>query len=223
MRLLREPLLLGGLTALAAGIWIFVKLSEIALDGSPHAFDEWALLILRTPGDPADPIGPRWVEEMMRDLTALGGVAVTSLITLATTVLLAMQGRAKMSLYILTTVLGGVALSLALKSSFDRPRPNLVPYGSHVYTQSFPSGHSMTASATYLTLGALLAERVRRRRARVFILLLTVLVLLAVGFSRVYLGVHWATDVLAGWVAGGLWALLCWAVAAQLQIVRVKS
>ena len=117
----------------------------------------------------------------------------------------------------LAAVGGGIVLSSLLKAGFERPRPELVPHGSLVYTASFPSGHSMMAAVVYLTLGALLARAQPRRRLKVYLLALAVLVTVAVGISRVYLGVHWPTDVLAGWTIGGAWALLWWAVALGLQ------
>jgi undecaprenyl-diphosphatase len=118
------------------------------------------------------------------------------------------------------TIASGIALSFALKAGFDRPRPDLVPHGSVVYTASFPSGHSMMAALVYLTLGALLARLQPERRLKIYILLLAVLVTLAVGISRVYLGVHWPPDVLAGWAAGAAWAIMSWAVVIWLQRLR---
>jgi undecaprenyl-diphosphatase len=119
--------------------------------------------------------------------------------------------------YVLAAVLGAQALSSALKSTFDRPRPTLAPHGDFVYTASFPSGHSSMSAATYLTLGALLARYQRKRRLRVYLVLVALALALLVGVSRVYLSVHWPTDVLAGWAIGAAWALLVWAVAAWLQ------
>jgi undecaprenyl-diphosphatase len=104
-----------------------------------------------------------------------------------------------------------------LKYSIDRDRPALVPHGSVVYTASFPSGHSMLAASTYLTMGALLARVQRRRRIKAYILMVAITATLLVGISRVYLGVHWPTDVIAGWTAGTGWALLCWLLARWLQ------
>jgi undecaprenyl-diphosphatase len=108
-------------------------------------------------------------------------------------------------------------LSTVLKEVIDRPRPDLVPHGQHVYTKSFPSGHSMLSAVTYLTLGALLARLQKRRSLKLYALALAIFLSLAIGVSRVYLGVHWPTDVLAGWSAGAAWAVLCWVIARVLQ------
>lgn len=114
-------------------------------------------------------------------------------------------------------VAGGLLVSSALKSGFDRPRPDLVPHGAYVYTTSFPSGHAMMSAVTFLTLGSVLARSQRRRRLKVYLILLALMITLGVGVSRVYLGVHWPTDVLAGWTVGASWALLCWLTARWLQ------
>ena len=114
-------------------------------------------------------------------------------------------------------LLGAVLLSFVIKAGIERPRPDLFPHGTPVYTASFPSGHSTGAAATYLTLGALLARFQRARRLKIYFMSVAVLLTLMIGLSRLYLGVHWPTDVLAGWTLGSCWALLCWMVARQLQ------
>jgi undecaprenyl-diphosphatase len=209
------PLLL--LVAMAGGVWVFAELAEEVTEGDTRQLDERVLLALREPGDRSDPLGPRWVEETGRDFTALGAISVLALLTLSVSGFLVLAGKRRTALLVLVAVGGGLLLSFALKQGFQRPRPDLVPHGSYVYTTSFPSGHSTMAAATYLTLGALLARVQQRRRLKAFALGFAMLLTLLVGVSRVYLGVHWPTDVLAGWVAGGVWALLCWLVALRLQ------
>ena len=180
-------------------------------------FDEAVLLALRSPADPADPVGPRWVEEMVRDVTSLGSTAVLTLITIAVLGFLIMDRKRGAAWLVLVSIAGGTALSTALKLGFERPRPDLVAHLVEVHTLSFPSGHAMLSAVTYLTLGALLARVQPRRRLKAYILSVAVALTLLVGFSRVYLGVHWPTDVLAGWCAGAAWAMGCWLVAAWLQ------
>jgi undecaprenyl-diphosphatase len=213
----RELPLLLAILLIAGGMWAFVAVSEEVIEGDTRAADEAVLLALRNPADRADPIGPGWVEELGRDATALGGVGVLTFITLAVAGFLTLQGKGRAAVFVVIAVAGGIALSFALKSGFDRPRPDLVPHGSIVYTASFPSGHSMMSAVVYLTLGTLLARFQTRRRLKIYVIALAVLMTLVVGVSRVYLGVHWPTDVLAGWAAGATWAMLCWAVALWLQ------
>lgn len=206
------------LLALAAGgVWLFVEVADEVIEGETHAIDEAVLLLFRTSGDAADPLGPVWVEELMRDLTALGGLGVLGLLTLAAIAWLTMTRAYGMALLLAVAVLGGVLLSTGLKSGFDRPRPDLVPHGTRVLSASFPSGHAMLSAVVYLTLGAMLAAAQRGRRRKLFFVALAVLLTLIVGCSRVYLGVHWPSDVLAGWAAGASWALLVWLAAARLR------
>lgn len=197
--------------------WAFLALADEVMEGGTHAFDEAILLALRNPADPADPIGPGWVEEIARDVTALGSMVVLGFVTFAVAGYLVLRARARAAGFLLASVLGGVIASSAFKAGFDRPRPDLVPHATEVYTASFPSGHSMLAAVTYLTLAVMLSRIEANRALRVYVVTLAVLVTIAVGTSRVYLGVHWPTDVLAGWAAGSGWALACWLVARTLQ------
>jgi undecaprenyl-diphosphatase len=202
---------------LAAGLWLFAEVTDDVLEGETQSLDRMLLLSMRTAGDITDPLGPRWVEELARDVTALGGVGVLTFITLAVAGYLLLQRKSRAALVVLLAVIGGLVVSHLLKELFDRPRPDLVPHGSHVYTASFPSGHAMMSAATYLTLGALLARVHAQHRLKAYFLFLAALLSIAVGISRVYLGVHWPTDVLAGWTLGACWAIVCWLLARRLQ------
>jgi undecaprenyl-diphosphatase len=209
------PLAVLFVAALAA--WLFVELADEVVEGDLYEFDRGLLLVLRNPQDITDPLGPAWLEDLMRDLTALGSPAVLAAITLAACGYLWLQGKHLAVMYVLVAVLGALALSTTLKAAFNRPRPDLVEHGQYVYTASFPSGHSMMATATFLTLGGLLARYQPQRRLRVYLVVVASLLSLAVGVSRVYLSVHWPTDVLAGWAIGSAWALLCFAAASFLE------
>jgi len=177
-------------------------------DGATAGFDEALILAFRDADNLSDPVGPHWVEEMARDFTALGGFPVLTLLTFAIVGFLFFRGHRATAMLILITTLLALALSSSLKQTIDRSRPDLVPHGQHVYTKSFPSGHSMHAAATYFTLASLLALFQRRRRLKFFCLSIAAVTTVLVGFSRVYLGVHWPTDVLGGWGFGTLCALL---------------
>jgi undecaprenyl-diphosphatase len=212
-----ERMTLCAIILAASLLFAFATLANAVTQGSTHAFDEWLIVALRTPGDLADPIGPKWIEEMMRDFTALGSTGVLTLMVLAIAGLLAMTRKGYAALFVLGSVAGGVLISQAMKWAYARPRPDLVPHGAEVFTASFPSGHSMMAAIVYLTLGALLARTQNGRRVKTYVLTVAVLLTVLVGVSRVYLGVHWPTDVLAGWALGGMWALICLLVMGWLQ------
>lgn len=213
----REMITLLALLLVSGIVWGFAELADEVLEGSTHAADEAILLALRTPGDPSDPLGPGWVEELGRDFTALGGMGVLVMMSLAVVGYLLIEGKRHAALFVVVAVVGGLLISTLLKEGFDRPRPDLVPHGSIVYTASFPSGHSMLAAVVYLTLGALLARVHAGLALKAYFLLVAAGLTFLVGVSRVYLGVHWPTDVLAGWAGGAAWAILCWTVALQLQ------
>jgi undecaprenyl-diphosphatase len=200
----------------ASGVWLFGFIASEVIKGDSLAFDRSVLLAMRRPAD-LSPIGPPAVQEAARDLTALGGVTELTLLTALISGFLLLDGKRRMALFVCVSVASGLLLSTLLKTVFQRPRPELVPHGSYVSTSSFPSGHSMLSAVTYLTLGALLARSQERKRLKAYFLLAAALLSFLVGLSRVYLGVHWPTDVLAGWTAGGSWAILCWLCARWLQ------
>jgi undecaprenyl-diphosphatase len=204
------------------GTWAFIEIADEVVEGDTQAFDEWAVRALRMPdpdapaGAPKVPIGPKWLRELGRDMTALGGVAVLMLVTVVVAGYLLMVRKYHAMGFVLIATIGGLMVSTALKRFFDRPRPDVEHY-SHVYSSSFPSGHSMLSAVVYLTLGSLLTRLVPHRHLKVYIIVVALFVTFLVGLSRVYMGVHYPTDVLAGWAAGLAWAMLCWLVARQLQ------
>lgn len=212
-----ERRVLIALFLIAGGMWGFLALTDEIREGEQFRLDRQILLLFRDPGDPTDPIGPDWLEAGVRDVTALGGSVIITLLTLGTVGYLLLSGKRHTALLVLVAILGAGVLSFAIKAGIERPRPELFPHGVPVYTASFPSGHATGSAATYLTLGALLARFQRQRRLKLYLMSVAVLLTLMIGVSRLYLGVHWPTDVLAGWTLGSCWALLCWTVARQLQ------
>lgn len=198
------------LVALVGVPSLFLSIAGEVAEGETAALDRRLLLAFRMPGDPSDPIGPRWFEESMRDITAMGGFTVLTIVTIAATLLLIFHRRGREALIFATTVVLAYASSEILKAFYDRDRPMIVAHGSIVYSQSFPSGHSTAAAATFLTLATVVASVEPRRRTKALVYGLAISGVLAVGVSRVYLGVHWPTDVLAGWALGSSWALAAW-------------
>ena len=212
-----EPLVLVSILIVVGATWGFIALADRVAAGRTLAFDNRVLLALRRADNPAQPIGPLWLAEAGRDITALGGVAVLLLATAAVGGFLWLSQRRRMLVFVLVATIGGLALSQLLKVSFERERPSVVPHLAAVYTSSFPSGHSMMSAVVYLTLGTLLVPVVRQRRLKIYCLVLALLLSGLVGLSRMYLGVHYPTDVLAGWMLGLGWAVLCWAVETWLR------
>lgn len=202
---------------IAAMIAVFAKIADEVVEGETHAFDQTVLRALRNPNDLADPIGPAWLELAMRDITSLGGFTVVILVTLAAIGYLVIDGKRAAALFVMVSIAGGTVLSEGLKHLFARPRPDLVAHLVEVQTASFPSGHAMLSAVIFLTLGALLARIQSRRRLKAYVISVAIVLTLMIGASRVYLGVHWPTDVLAGWCAGAAWAMGCWLLAMWLQ------
>jgi undecaprenyl-diphosphatase len=204
---------LAGIGLLAA----FALLASEVYEGDTLAFDRRILLLLRASGNPAISIGPIWLKDAMRDITALGGTSVLTIMVVAASGFLVVSRLWRAAVMVLVSVLSGVLLSNSLKAGFARARPDLVPHDVPVYTASFPSGHAMLSAVVYLTLGALLCRTQSSPAIKAYILSVAVLVTVIVGFSRVYLGVHWPTDVIAGWLLGSVWALVCWVAMLWLQ------
>jgi len=163
---------------------------------------------LRDPLDSARMVGPAALEESVRDFSALGGYAVVSITIVAFSVFGGLRYGRLWVRFFLVTVLGGYGCSMFLKLAFGRERPSVVPHLSHVATTSFPSSHAMVSAIVYLSIGLLLAQQVNDTRIRQLCVLLPLCLTILVGFSRVALGVHYPTDVLAGWTAGLTWSLI---------------
>jgi undecaprenyl-diphosphatase len=216
MRSILEVRTLVTLLVIIGALLLFTELVD-RVQGETRAFDEALLLAFRDPGNLSNPVGPAWLQIMFRDITSLGGYAVVTLITLAVIGYLLMGGKPGAALWVLASVGGGAVFSSLLKLGIDRPRPDLVAHLVEVTTASFPSGHATLAAVTYLTLGALLSRVESRGSTKIYILTVAVALTLLIGISRVYLGVHWPTDVLAGWCVGLAWAMLCWRIALALQ------
>jgi undecaprenyl-diphosphatase len=200
--------------AIAAG---FIELASDVREGDAHRVDRAILLALRTPNNPTEPIGPAWLQTIMLDLTALGGSPVLTLVTIIATGYFLAARKTAAALYLSTAVISGALLSNTLKIGFARPRPELVAHLVQVQNPSFPSGHAMNSAVTFLTIGVLLARAESGWRLKLYLITVAMALTFIVGCSRVYLGVHWPTDVLAGWSVGAAWALLCWSFALWLQ------
>ena len=203
-----------------AAIWAFAALTGEVREGETDHIDRTLLLLFRVPGDLSTPIGPRWVQEAARDVTALGGFTVLTLITVVAIIILLMHGRrVQAAIFGGTVVIAQVAAEM-LKHWIGRPRPELILQHDLVYSSSFPSGHAMMSPVIYLTLAAFLAAGESRRAVKTLLVVLAAVLVTGVGVSRVYLGVHWPSDVLAGWALG---SAIAFAATMALLIVAARG
>jgi undecaprenyl-diphosphatase len=209
-------LLVGGVAILFLLV-LFSKLASEVLEGDTQSFDKRILLVFRDPSDLSRPIGPRWLVSGALDITALGSATVLGLTVFAVAGFLLLQGLWRRALFVTVASFGGWFINNALKQLFQRPRPDVVPHLREVMTMSFPSGHALQSAVVYLTLGALSMHIAQRRLTKLYCMSVAMLATALVGASRVYLGVHYPTDVLAGWLIGLSWALLCWMIERFLE------
>jgi undecaprenyl-diphosphatase len=204
---------LGGAILLLA----FFKLASEVMEGETLAFDTKLLRALRNPADPARLVGPPWLQGALLDLTSLGSPVILGLVVLAVVGFLLLQTRYRTALFVLLTSTSGWLVNYTLKNAFERTRPSAVPHLRDVASPSFPSGHALTSAVVYLTLGAVLMHVSKGRLTKIYCLTTAMLLTLLAGVSRVCLGVHYPTDVIAGWIVGLFWASLCWAVAQLVE------
>jgi len=196
---------------------LFLFLAGEVIEGDTLAFDTKILRALRNPADPSKPIGPAWTESALIDLTSLGGSVVLGLFVAAVAGFLLLQGRHRTALAVMITSASGELVGAILKHAFNRPRPTIVPQLRQVFSTSFPSGHAMESAIVYLTLGAMLMRVADSRVTKAYCLAVAMLLTVIVGVSRVWLGVHYPTDVIGGWMIGLVWASICWLATERVE------
>ncbi|SEP64846.1 undecaprenyl-diphosphatase [Devosia sp. YR412] len=211
-----EAPLLAAIAIISGLILAFLQIADEMLEGEMQEFDNSILMLFRDPTNIDQVIGPVWLHEMVRDITALGSFSLLGLIVIIVCAYLLMSRMRAAALLVVVSVLSGTLLSTVLKMSYNRPRPDLAAM-SHQFTASFPSGHAMLSAVTFLTLGAVLAQLAPTRALRIFTFGLAIFLTAIVGSSRIFMGVHYPSDVLAGWCLGAAWALLCSTAAMLLQ------
>lgn len=213
-----EFVLVASLAVIAAALLGFIEIADEMAEGEAHGFDMAVLQALHPdPANPADPIGPFWLDHAAADLTALGSVAVLVTIALLASGFLVLQRKRVEAGMIAVAFAGGLTISQSLKEFFSRERPPEIYRASEILNASFPSGHALLSAVVFLTLGAMLAQASKGRALRIFIMGAAIVLVLVVGLTRIYLGVHWTTDVLAGWSVGAGWATLCWLMGLWLK------
>ncbi|MEO7773549.1 MAG: phosphatase PAP2 family protein [Steroidobacteraceae bacterium] len=202
---------------LGAGVLLFAELAEETIEGEEMGFDRAILLAMRSTNDVHDPRGPDWLTRAAIDFTSLGGHAVLATLVVLVALFLLLTGKRAASLLLLGSSVGAALLSAATKSIIARPRPDVIAHLVETSTASFPSGHALLSASIYLTLGVMLASVHSQRTLKLYFMITAVLLTLLIGMSRIFLGVHWPSDVLAGWCLGTAWASGCWLLATWLR------
>lgn len=212
-----EIALLSALFVAAAGVLAFIEIADDMTEADGRAFDAMVLEAMRPHADPADPWGPWWLQEALADITSLGGISVLGLFAVAVIGFLLIQRKRLSALVLVLGLAGGVALSEGLKGVFERQRPPAQFQAVETLNASFPSGHALLSAVFYLSVGVMLARVLPSRRLKGWVMAMAITVAVLVGLSRVYLGAHWATDVLAGWSLGAAWAMALWLAAHLIE------
>ncbi len=209
--------------SILAGILIFISIADEVVEGETQHFDNYILKSLREPGDVSTPAFPGWVTDAMKDITSLGSGTVIVLVTFFVTGYLLLRKKYYWLGLVLIATIGGALMTLGIKEFIGRTRPTVVTHLLEEKSLSFPSGHSMMSAIVYLTQATLLSRIEKNMKAKIYIISVALLLTFLIGISRIYIGVHYPTDVLAGWIAGISWALLCWYAAALLERRRPEK
>ncbi|MXP40865.1 phosphatase PAP2 family protein [Altererythrobacter soli] len=194
--------------AVSALCWAgFAILVVLVVTDNGRGFDQTGLMFWRY-GDGLEPRGPEWLLEAVRDVTALGGVLLRNLVALgAVAALLFLRLRREAVLMVLT-VAGAWLVGYGIKLLVGRERPEIVPHLTDAGGASFPSGHSFNAAVVYIAIALAFATMSSRQSVRFTVIGAAVILSMAIAWSRVWLGVHFPSDVAAGWLGGAGWAFM---------------
>ena len=205
------------LLIMVLALFVFIELGNAVSAGETRVIDKSILYLMRDGSEIHKPIGPERLQYIVRDITALGSSTILTIITLFVVLFLYLKNEKKSIVYVLFATVGGGILVQVLKIFFSRERPEIVTHLASEVTMSFPSGHSAMSTVVYLSLAVLISRIEKKHSTRIFLIAAALIISVIVGISRVYLGVHYPTDVLAGWAIGLFWALLCWFIASALE------
>ncbi|HJU64958.1 MAG TPA: phosphatase PAP2 family protein [Gemmatimonadaceae bacterium] len=203
--------LIAGAALAIIGTWGFVQLAQVVTAGNTQAFDDAVLTWMAEHR-------MQWLEVSLLEITALGDGVVVMVIAAVAALFLSLTSHRYSAFLLLLATAGGLVLNTILKQSFARPRPAIFPWVTNVFSSSFPSGHAMTAAIVYATVAYLAARLEKRRWMRWITMTIAILLIALICVSRMYLGVHYPSDVLAGLIIGFAWAGFCMA---GLEATRV--
>lgn len=215
------PILL--IALVGAGVYTFLAVADEVRENELHRFDEALLLLLRDPADLARPLGPDWFRQTVVEITTLGGYPVLVTLVAAVSGFLLVYRKFGPAIFMLASIITGTLASHFLKIAYDRPRPDIVDHLVQTHTASFPSGHATMSAVVYLTLATMIIRLIDDAAVRIYVIAMAVFLTFAVGMSRIYLGVHWPSDVIAGWALGVTWACLSWLVVTLLRKRRSQT
>lgn len=206
---------LGALAIVTLGIMTFVEIADDMTEADGQAFDQMVLHWMQPIA--GQPRGSRWLHEAAADLTSLGGISVLTLFAVVALGFLLILRKRLSALLLVVGLVGGVGLSEGLKALFERARPPAVYQAVETLNASFPSGHALLSTVFYLTVAVMMTRAFPKRRLKAYVLGVGMVFALLVGLTRIYLGAHWTTDVLAGWSIGAAWAMALWLVSYAVE------
>ena len=190
----------------SAVCWIgFAVVAIAVLGGRSGEFDAAGLRLWRT-GIDLHPRGSPWLAEAVRDYTALGGVLLRNLFAIGAIVALLFLRLRREATLLTLTIMSGWLVNTAIKTLVGRPRPDIVSHLTEAGGLSFPSGHSFNSAVVYISIALAFAALSPRQSVRATIVLSAMALTLLIALSRVWLGVHYPSDALAGWLGGAGWA-----------------
>lgn len=202
--------LLAGAMVAVAGTYAFARFASHVRSGRTQAFDD---AVLRWIGDHRSPT----LEPIMLEITFLGTASVVMAIVVVSALFLWLTRHRYSAVLLLIATSGGIVLNGLLKMGFSRPRPQLFDWGMHVVSSSFPSGHAMSAAVVYGTVAYLAARLQKRHLHRVLTMVVAAILIVIIAITRLYLGVHYPSDVFAGIIIGLSWAAFCMATLEAFQ------
>lgn len=209
-------LILGGMIVGMLLTFGFAQLASKVVAGKTLGFDDAAMTYIGAHQIP-------WIKNAMIEVTTLGTGIVVAMIVAVSALFLWLYDYKQSATLLLVATIGGIILNGVLKLGFNRPRPEFFDWGTHAMSSSFPSGHAMSAAIVYPTVAYLATRLHKTHLARFFTMLGAAIIVALISFSRIYLGVHYPSDVLAGVIVGLAWSAFCMATLEVAQLYAKRN